>query len=157
MRYFTIPSDLTTLAHARPGMELEVRHVLGCARRGVQSFEPGDRIVCRHVNGQGLIVTTADGGDVNVPWDAARCLQVERVEADEAEGEPPAPSSLRLLAAGPVTRMLARHGGRRARSLTSDHPTATLRRTVAEVRDRRPPRMAGGHGFPWLANSGRDD
>jgi hypothetical protein len=84
MTYCTIPGGLATLAHASPGQRLEVRYLLPCARDVGDILEEGDRILCRDIGDTGVTVTTGAWGDVHIPWECARGVQVERL----GEGEP---------------------------------------------------------------------
>ena len=138
MRYCTIPADLATLAKAQAGQELEVRHLLVDARCWGVDFAPGDRITCDDVSDSGLMVSTKSGTRVHVPWRWARRVQVERQGIDDAsagDGERARPKPIRLLTAGPVARLLARKGGRRARLAAAHAPAADVRRHLARCLD----------------------
>lgn len=138
MRYCTIPTDLATLAKAQAGQELEVRHLLGGAGRHGLHMAPGDRITCRGVSDNGVLVSTVNGSQVHVPWECARSVQVERVGIDDphaSDDERRPRRSIRLLTAGPVTRLIARKGGRRARQAAAGSPAGVGRRQLARSYD----------------------
>jgi hypothetical protein len=73
-----LPSDVTTLDHARRGQVLEVRCVLDGAGESAAMLRPGDRVVCRGRTSQWVVVELVGRGEYAIHRHDARCIRIER-------------------------------------------------------------------------------